>query len=256
MLGFAPLTTRPLDTTPAAPGPYVRLANGAVNFQFTGAAPTSTDLTWAGAGSATGDGAGTLDLTAVGSAAHGVAGAGATTLELSAAGEGEYTSIVIVASAAITLDLGMSVDAAHGVASTGAETLSLTADSAAGHGAAGAGATTLTLTAAARGAHGVAGACDTTLTLTAVSVAVHQRYELTGEVRMAGILVNRRVRAYRRDTGALVSEVDTTAGGFKLQAGFNIETEFTVMPIDLDSDATDWTPPVANRVLPQLAFDA
>jgi hypothetical protein len=47
MLGFAPLTTRPLDTTPAVLGPYVRLANGAVNFQFTGAAPTSTDLTWA-----------------------------------------------------------------------------------------------------------------------------------------------------------------------------------------------------------------
>ena len=94
------------------------------------------------------------------------------------------------------------------------------------------------------GAVPVVGACS----------AVHLRYELRGEVRVGGVLVNRRVRAYLRDTGALVSQGDTTAGRFALPAGFD-EAEHYVVPIDLAPGATDWLPPAANRIVSVLAMD-
>ena len=103
-------------------------------------------------------------------------------------------------------------------------------------------------------AHGVAGTGELTLDFLAAGVAVHPRYELRGEVRMGGVLVNRRVRAYQRESGELLGQADTEAGRFKVHAGFTA-VECYVTPIDLTSDAVDWLPPTANRLLPVMADD-
>lgn len=111
------------------------------------------------------------------------------------------------------------------------------------------------------GAAAVVGIC---VTLGRVAVAsplaapslvgtVH-RYELRGEVRDQGVLVNRRVRAYRRSDGSLVTEADTAAGRFSLPVGF-ASAEYYVVPINLDPAATDYAPPCANRVTSVLAMD-
>lgn len=81
------------------------------------------------------------------------------------------------------------------------------------------------------------------------------RYQLRGEVRDQGVLVNRRVRAHRRSNGALAAEGDTLAGVFVLDVGFSAD-EYYVVPINLAADATDFTPPCANRVVSVLAMDA
>lgn len=80
------------------------------------------------------------------------------------------------------------------------------------------------------------------------------RYELRGEVRNQGVLVDRRVRAYRRSDGALMAEQDTTAGRFRLHCGF-AAAEHYLVPVDLSAEATDYAPPCANRVLSVLADD-
>lgn len=80
------------------------------------------------------------------------------------------------------------------------------------------------------------------------------RYELRGEVRIQGVLVDRRVRAYRRGDGALVAEQDTTAGAFRIHAGF-AASEHYLVPVDMSAEATDFAPPCANRVLSVLADD-
>lgn len=80
------------------------------------------------------------------------------------------------------------------------------------------------------------------------------RYELRGEVRLSGILVNRRVRAYSRATGALLGEADTVVGRFHVPAGF-AAAECYVTPIDLTEGANDWLPPTANRITSVLADD-
>ena len=90
--------------------------------------------------------------------------------------------------------------------------------------------------------------------VTGAATAQHPRYELRGQVRLAGNPVERRVRAYARSTGALLGQGDTTGGFFRIPAGF-AEIECTVLPIDLATDATDYEPPTANRVLCVLAED-
>lgn len=90
--------------------------------------------------------------------------------------------------------------------------------------------------------------------ITGLAPAQHPRHELRGEVRLGGVLVNRRVRAYARDTGALLGEADTVAGKFRVHAGF-AAIECYATPIDLSPGATDWLPPTANRILAVLASD-
>lgn len=80
------------------------------------------------------------------------------------------------------------------------------------------------------------------------------RYELRGIVRNQGVLVERRVRAYERMTGAFAGEADTVAGAFSIHVGFD-PGEYVVLPIDLSESATDYAPPAANRVLSLLARD-
>lgn len=141
-----------------------------------------------------------------------------------------------------------------GVTGTIAATLEITAEVLGSVGVAGSIATTLDITAAAAGAHGVVGTIACELTITAAVVAVHERYELRGDVRVGGVLVNRRVRAHRRDTGALAGEGDTVAGRFRIHTGF-APAEHYIVPVHLDDSATDWLPGVANRVISLLAQD-
>ena len=104
-------------------------------------------------------------------------------------------------------------------------------------------------------AHGISFTGVPTITpVVTAGALVHPRYSVKGEVRNAGVLVNRTVRAYLRDTGELVGSQFTSVGRFDIHTGF-AEHEYYVMPIDLDSGADDFIPPVANRVLSVLAVD-
>jgi hypothetical protein len=118
----------------------------------------------------------------------------------------------------------------------------------------GTGAVDLAFTPAADARHGITGEGAATLSFTPAGAGMHPRYELRGQVLDGGTLVDRRVRAYRRSTGALAHEVDTVAGQFTIAAGFALD-EFYLVPIDLSSTAEDWAPPVANRVLSVLKVD-
>ena len=137
----------------------------------------------------------------------------------------------------------------------GAAVVAVAAAGAGAHGVGGGAACAVGVSATGAGAHGVAGAGAAVVPLVAAGVALHPRYELRGEVRLGGVLVNRRVRAYLRSTGELLGQADTVAGRFKVHAGF-AEEECYATPIDLDSGAVDWLPPTANRLLPVLADDA
>lgn len=118
----------------------------------------------------------------------------------------------------------------------------------------GTGAATLDFTPASQARHGVAGQGAVVLEFAPAGVAAHPRYQLRGQVQDGGTLVDRRVRAYKRSTGALIAQADTVAGLFALDVGFTLD-EFYVVPVDLSNDAEDWTPPVANRVLSVLKVD-
>ena len=146
--------------------------------------------------------------------------------------------------------------ASHGVAAVGAAVLGpVGAAAQAGHGLSAVGAAFIgPLSAAGVAAHGIAGAGAAVIApITAAGVALHPRYSLKGEVR-DGVLVNRLVRAYRLDTGALVGEQSTTAGRFDIHAGF-VQREHYILPLDMSVGATDWLPPTANHVLSELAVD-
>lgn len=163
-----------------------------------------------------------------------VSGSGAITLTADADGTGSHSAPSYTGSGAITLSLV--------VAGTGAQPFF------------GAGAIDMSLAVAGQGAHGEAGAGAITLDASLAGTALHPRYRLRGVVKDNGALVDRRVRAYKRSTGALVAQGDTVGGAFDLAVGYALD-EFYVVPIDLANDAEDWRPPVANRVLSVLVVD-
>lgn len=102
------------------------------------------------------------------------------------------------------------------------------------------------------GAVGTAGQCAGAVGIAGAFAGIHERYEVRGEVRDSGILVDRRVRVYNRATGALIDQADTVGGQFAIHVGFD-EIETCVLPIDLSSGAVDFSPPCANRVMAVLA---
>ena len=164
-------------------------------------------------------------------------GTGAVAVSITASGVGEYQEIIVIGEGLITTDV-----VALGVGVVGVT----------GNGTA----TVASVIASGSGARGVAGQGAVAFAqFSAAGAGVVERYELKGEVRQAGVLINRRVRAYHRDTGALVNEGDTVAGHFRLHTGF-APAEYYVIPIDLSNDAADWTPPCANRLVSVLAMDA
>lgn len=197
-----------------------------------------------------------VDFELAPSAPGGVTGAGYVHLPIAVAGVGTHSDTIPSVSGGgyAVLALVPLAQGAHGVAGAGHAVLALSAASQGAHGVAGAGVATFGVAAASAGAHGVAGAGAAAIHIAISGVAVHQRYELRGEVRLGGVLVNRRVRAYARDTGALLGEADTVAGKFRVHAGF-AEAECYATPIDLSPGATDWLPPTANRILAVLASD-
>lgn len=218
---------------------YTRPLGNAANAQFGGAytrpAGNAADASFQTVPSGTtGTGAGTLTFTGAATAAHGIAGAGAGTLAFAGAGTAEHTSTGVEGVGAGTLPFTGAATAAHGIAGAAAGALAFTGSGAAAHGIAATGA----------GAIGFTGAC----------VAVHLRYEVRGEVRMGGVLVNRRVRCYKRSTGELTGQADTVAGLYRVPAGFD-DAEVYTLAIHLDEAATDWIPPTANRLVPVLADD-
>lgn len=121
-----------------------------------------------------------------------------------------------------------------------------------GHGVAASAVGQVALSGAFAGDVGAAGAFTGSVPLSGAFVGVHPRYEVAGEVRDGGILVNRRVRVYNRATGALINEADTVGGQFAIHTGWSA-VETYVLPIHLDSGAVDFAPPCANRVLSVLA---
>lgn len=121
-----------------------------------------------------------------------------------------------------------------------------------GHGVAASAVGQIDVAGAFAGDVGAAGAFAGSVPLSGVFVGVHPRYEVSGEVRDGGILVDRRVRVYNRATGALIAEADTVGGQFAIHSGWSA-VETYVLPIHLDSGAVDFAPPCANRVLSVLA---
>lgn len=239
MFGFDALGEFPVGDESSSSGTVVVVHGDQANFAPTGTAYTpTTDFAWGTGGTST------------------VTGTGAATLGFTAAAVGQHDAPVNdIGSASVTLPITAAASAAHGVSGTGSATLDLPDASSGAHGISGSESATLSFSAAGQGAHGISGAATSTLTLTPAAAALHLRYEVHGIVKQGGVLVNRRVRVYRRDTGALIAEGDTVAGAFAIATGF-AQIETYIVPINLDDAATDWLPPVANRVLTALAQDA
>lgn len=218
---------------------------------YTAPPGSAADVSWAGVGTYTapsgdaanaswvdglfGTGAGALAFTCSGAAAHGVAGVGVGALGFTGAGTAEHSGAV--------------------VEGQGEGALSFAGAGAGAHGVAGAGAGAIAFSGAASGAHGVAAAGAGSVQFSCAAVAQHLRYEVRGEVRLGGVLVNRRVRCSKRATGELTGQADTVGGRYRVHAGFD-DAEVYVTAIDLAGSATDWSPPTANRLVPVLADDA
>lgn len=219
---------------------YTRPAAATANATWSGAvaytrpAQSAANASWEATGT-TGTGAGALAFTGAATAAHGVAGAGAGALAFTGSGAAEHTNPGVEGVGAGMLPFTGSGTASHGIAGDAAGALAFTGSGTAAHGIAATGA----------GAIGFTGAC----------VALHLRYEVRGEVRLSGVLVNRRVRCYKRASGDLVGQADTVAGLYRVPAGFD-DGEVYVTAIHLDDAASDWLPPTANRLVPVLASDA
>lgn len=176
-----------------------------------------------------------LGAVVAGFGAHGVAGSGAVALGIDVAGDGLAGVGTVVGVGAVELGLDVSGVAAHGVAGVGALALGMPLVE-------------------GSGAHGVRGSGAVVLGIEIAGVAFHPRYALRGEVRDGGVLVNRTVRAYRRDTGEMVGAQVTVAGRFDIHAGWEAREHY-ILPLDLGADAVDFVPPVANRVLSVLVED-
>lgn len=158
----------------------------------------------------------------------------AATVAVTAALALQHVVIDIDGVVSATVTVVAALDASHGVSGTATASIPVSAGQTSTHGVALDGVASITLRAAA-------------------SIEI-DRYELRGEVRFNGVLVNRRVRAYLRSSGALLSQADTVAGKFALHAGF-AAAECYITPIDMADGATDWLPPTANRIISVQALD-
>lgn len=186
--------------------------------------------------------------------AHGIELVSVASVPVTAAMEMDYTNIAIDSDVVASVPVAATFDADHGVATDGIASVPVTADLSAAHGVSVAAVATVPVTALQNAVHGVALDGIAAIGLSAAATIVVERYELRGVLRLSGILVNRRVRAYLRSTGALLGEADTVIGKFKVHTGF-APVECYITPIDLSEDATDWLPPTANRITSVLAMD-
>ncbi len=212
-----------------------------------------------GAGADTGiavtvDIAAAVPVVAAQTLAHGFALDGVATVPVTASMVLEYTSPNVDITLAAVVPVLAASDVAHGVAVAGVAAVSVTADLSSVHGVAVAAAATVPVQALQNAVHGVALDGIAAIGTTAAAAITVARYELRGEVRLSGVLVNRRVRAYSRASGALLGEADTSVGKFRVHTGF-VAAECYATPIDLSDGAVDWLPPTANRITSVLALD-
>lgn len=220
---------------------YTPPASTAVDFTWVGTtaytppASTAVNFTWgASIPEVTGTGAGVVPVGGAAGAVAGAVGAGVATVPVAGEGAGYFGDMVVGVGGGVVPVIGAA---------------------AAVSGSFGAAAASVPVTGGAAGLAGAAGAASAIIRIGAEGVALHPRYELAGSVKIGGVLVDRQVRAYLRSTGALVGDVATVAGVFRIHAGFE-EDEYYVTPVDLSPSAVDWSPPTANRVLSVLAVDA
>jgi len=175
-----------------------------------------------------------VSIVGVATGTAGVSGVGVATVPVAGEGAGYFGDLIVGVGEAVVPITGAAI-ALVGSVGVGVASVPI-----AGSGTAVAGST---------------GTAAASVPITGAAVASHPRYELAGVVKIDDVLVDRQVRAYRRDTGVLVGDVATVAGAFRIHTGFE-EEEYYVTPIDLSPSATDWLPPTANRVLSVLAVDA
>ena len=179
--------------------------------------------------------AATINISTGVAMAHGVSVAMVARVPVVASVDAEHTTIDVDVDIAAVVPVAASVSVAHGVAAGVAAvvpvSVALSAD------------------------HGIVGAANGAISVSASLAALHLRYEVRGEVRLGGVLVNRRVRCSKRSTGELMGQADTVAGVYRVHAGFD-DAEVYVTAIDMAEAATDWIPPTANRLVPVLADDA
>lgn len=161
---------------------------------------------------------------------------GAVTVAITASGSASYFLPPGIGDGAATVGITASGSALHGVAASGAASVDISASGSAVRGV-------------------VAGGAVAYDVFSAAGAGLVERYEVRGEVRIQGGLFNRLVRVYRRDTGELVGEQNTTAGVFHIHCGF-VPREHYLLPLETGNDAEDWSPPCANRVVSVLAQDA
>ena len=209
------------DATWQGVGAYVRPAAGYADASF---APASFDATIAVV----------IPVVASVDLVHGVAALFAAGIPVVAAIDAEHATIAIDVDIAASVPVAAAIDSAHGVAAGFAAVVPVAA--------------VLSV------AHGQAGSVSGLIGVAASIAAVHERYEVRGEVRLGGVLVNRRVRCSKRATGELMGQADTVAGVYRVHAGFD-EADVYVTAIDMAEAATDWIPPTANRLVPVLASD-
>lgn len=240
-MAYAPPTGNVLDFTWVGKSAYTPPVWNSVSFVFPLVAFT-VDI------------AATIPVVAAQSVNHGTALAGVATIPVTAEMSLTYTGVNVEIDIAAAIPVVAAADAVHGVSASGVASIAVTAGMEAVHGVAASILATVPVTALQSVVHGIALDGIATIPVSASAALVHERYELRGEVRLNGILVNRRVRAYLRSSGALLGESDTVIGKFKVPAGF-APVECYVTPIDLSSDATDWLPPTANRITSVLAMD-
>lgn len=198
--------------------------------------------------------AATIPVAAAQSLAHGLALDGVASVPVTAAMGLEYTTVDIDIDVAASVTVTAAANVVQGVAVAGVASIPVTADLSAAHGVSVAAVATVPVTALQSVVHGVALDGIAAISLSAASDITVERYELRGEVRLSGVLVNRRVRAYLRSSGALLGEADTSVGRFRVHTGF-APVECYVTPIDMSEGATDWLPPTANRITSVLADD-
>lgn len=205
-----------------------------------------------------GDAFGAVPLIGGVTARHGVRAVASGAVPLAGGALAETENTAAIGNAAGAVPLAGAATARHGVRATadGHLPITLSGSATARHGVRAVLSGSVPLAGGAAARHGVRGVAAGGVSLGGSVASTHVRYEVRGEVRLTegGLLVQRRVRVYSRETGALVGQGDSVGGYFQVPCDL-APAEYVILPIDLSESATDFAPPVANRVTSVLARD-
>ena len=205
-----------------------------------------------------GDAFGAVPLLGGITARHGVRAVASGAVPLAGGALAETENTAAIGNAAGAVPLAGAATVRHGVRATadGHLPITLSGSATVRHGARAVLSGGVPLAGGAMARHGVRGVAAGGVSLGGSVASTHIRYEVRGEVRLTegGLLVQRRVRVYSRETGALVGQGDSVGGYFQVPCDL-APAEYVILPIDLSESATDFAPPVANRVTSVLARD-